>query len=345
MSSLPEQMFPEVWKKLCNARLSNRLGHAYCLVGDDPKLLEAFGKRWAQVCACRNPTSQGDACGACKVCKQLDKGMCPEFFELRPQSKSRRILVDEVRDFEHSIQMVTAKGQTKVGMIAEADRLVVQAQNAFLKTLEEPPRNVVLILLTTQPRSLLPTIRSRCQMISVRTNRKQYDSAAVEGVFPVLAKMRRGAGSDVALACAQQLRRHFATLQEIAAQNIDDGLAEGVAAEVEQDNQLQKRLDKVQEARVSAEYLRLRQEVVEAIQVWFMQQSLLAHGAPETYIPNPEVFEKAKFENATARKMKPAEAEQNVFYTEELGRDFAGNIDERLALESFCLMICQHISN
>ena len=108
MPEPPETQFPDVWSKLCNARRTNRLGHAYCLVGDDPQLLEAFGRRWARVCACRGDTENGDACGECRPCQQLENGVYPEFLELRPQSKSRQILVDQIRDFEHSLRLTTA---------------------------------------------------------------------------------------------------------------------------------------------------------------------------------------------------------------------------------------------
>lgn len=345
MSSNPEMQFPEVWRNLCNARRTNRVGHAYCFVGDDPQLLEEFGRRWAQVCICPTPAANGESCGECPTCKRFKQGVCSQFFELRPQSKSRRILVDEIRDFEHSMQLSTGGGRNKAGMILEADRLVVQAQNAFLKTLEEPPRNVILILLTTQPRSLLPTIRSRCQMISVRTNRKKYDTAVVKGIFPLLARLHRGAGSAVALATAHQLCWQFAALHDAAANNVESGLAPETSAEVEQDPQLQKRFEEAYQARLQAEYLRLRQEVVEAIQIWFLHQSLLAHGAPINYIPNPEIFEPADYDPATARIPERGEAKENVGYARELAYDFARNVDERLALESFCLTVCKHFSN
>lgn len=345
MPEPPETQFPDVWSKLCNARRTNRLGHAYCLVGDDPQLLEAFGRRWARVCACRGDTENGDACGECRPCQQLENGVYPEFLELRPQSKSRQILVDQIRDFEHSLRLTTAAGRIKIGLLVEADRLVTQAQNAFLKTLEEPPRNVILILLTTQLRGLLPTIRSRCQIVSVRTNRKVYNQPAVQSLFPLLARMHRGAGSGVAIAVAHELRQRFGEFGNLAEENVADGAAENVTEEIEQDERLQKRLDKVHDARVRAEYIRLRQEAVEAIQVWFQQQSLIAHGASEESLPNPEMLTAAKTAVNQLPRVSRADAEADVQATAELGRDFAMNVDERLALETFCLTVCQHSSN
>ena len=86
----------------------------------------------------------------------------PDFFALRPGGKARLIKVDALRDFLRKIQLTASAGPRKVGVVYEADRMPVATANAFLKTLEEPPADTTLFLLTTRPNDLLPTIRSRC---------------------------------------------------------------------------------------------------------------------------------------------------------------------------------------
>lgn len=86
---------------------------------------------------------------------------------LRPQMKSRRIGVNEIRDLEHTLHLSAPSGESKIGVIVDADRMNEQAANAFLKTLEEPPDKTLLLLLTSQPQRLLPTILSRCVNVTL----------------------------------------------------------------------------------------------------------------------------------------------------------------------------------
>lgn len=86
----------------------------------------------------------------------------PDFFALRPAGRSRQIGVDPTRELIGRIQVSPQTAHRKVAVIYEADRMHVSAANIFLKTLEEPPASTVILLLTTRPYSLLPTIRSRC---------------------------------------------------------------------------------------------------------------------------------------------------------------------------------------
>jgi DNA polymerase III subunit delta' len=91
-----------------------------------------------------------------------------DFHGIEPESRSRRILVEQIRELEASLRMHATRAKVKFGVVYEADRLMAQAANAFLKTLEEPPDHSVLILVTALPEALLDTIRSRCIEISLR---------------------------------------------------------------------------------------------------------------------------------------------------------------------------------
>ncbi|HEY0791585.1 MAG TPA: hypothetical protein VGD78_11020 [Chthoniobacterales bacterium] len=92
----------------------------------------------------------------------------PDFHEIEPESKSRRILVEQVRRVEQALRMKAATAPWKFGLISDADRLMPQAANAFLKTLEEPPAHSLLLLTTALPEALLGTIRSRCVHLALR---------------------------------------------------------------------------------------------------------------------------------------------------------------------------------
>jgi len=109
---------------------------------------------------------------------------------IEPESKSRRILVEQIRDLEGALRMRAARARLKFGVVYEADRLMPQAANAFLKTLEEPPDHSILILVTSLPEVLLDTIRSRCIEVTLfRGGEKRLtpdESAAVEELFKLI---------------------------------------------------------------------------------------------------------------------------------------------------------------
>jgi DNA polymerase-3 subunit delta' len=92
----------------------------------------------------------------------------PDCHSIEPESKSRRIRVDVVRDLESKLQLRSLSGGSKVGILFEADRLMEQAANALLKTLEEPPSQSHLLLVTRFPENLLETILSRCIEVPLR---------------------------------------------------------------------------------------------------------------------------------------------------------------------------------
>ena len=98
---------------------------------------------------------------------------------MRPKSRSRQIKVDQIRELEKPLHLGAPPGVWKVGVIINADRMNEAASNAFLKTLEEPPNDCLLLLLTTSPERLLPTILSRCVEISL-TNRRGLEERFAE---------------------------------------------------------------------------------------------------------------------------------------------------------------------
>lgn len=116
---------------------------------------------------------------------------------IRPRSKSRRISVAEIRDLEHTLHLAAPKGMTKVGVIVDADRMNEQAENAFLKTLEEPPNGTLLLLLTTRPQRLLPTILSRCLQVKLTGGRPLGADGGDELVAALNQAAARGFGSPI----------------------------------------------------------------------------------------------------------------------------------------------------
>ncbi len=117
---------------------------------------------------------------------------------VRPRMKSRRIGVDEIRDLEQTLHLAAPGGACKVGVITEADRMNDQAANAFLKTLEEPPKSTLLLLLTANPQRLLPTILSRCVRLPLLGGRPLLAEGGAELVSALNHAASRGFGTPVA---------------------------------------------------------------------------------------------------------------------------------------------------
>jgi DNA polymerase III subunit delta' len=147
---------------LRRAHDQNRLGHAYLISGP-------VGSGKKEVAAKLASTVNGtDA-------EDIFSSKAREIFVAEPESKSRRILIEQIRELEHGLQMRTAEGRRKVAIIIEADRLQPQAANAFLKTLEEPPANSLLLLLSALPEALPDTIVSRCISIPLAANGEEIE--------------------------------------------------------------------------------------------------------------------------------------------------------------------------
>jgi DNA polymerase-3 subunit delta' len=147
---------------LRRAHEQNRLGHAYLISGP-----RGSGKR--EVAAELASTVNGtDA-------KDVFSSKAREIFVAEPESKSRRILIEQIRELEHGLQMRSAEDRRKVAIVVEADRLQPQAANAFLKTLEEPPANSLLLLLSALPEVLPDTIVSRCIDIPLAANGEEIE--------------------------------------------------------------------------------------------------------------------------------------------------------------------------
>jgi len=127
---------------------------------------DGIGKRLAalstaQALNCTAPAPDGDACGVCAACSRIARGVHPDVLIIEP-GESGSIKIDRVRDIVDRVGFRPFEGRRRVIVIDDADSLVPAAQNALLKTLEEPPASSVFILVTSKPDLLLATVRSRC---------------------------------------------------------------------------------------------------------------------------------------------------------------------------------------
>jgi len=142
---------------------NRRLAHAWLFAGP-----EGIGKRSvaAALAAWMHCIAGGDdACGTCASCRQIAAGSHPDVQLIGVAAGKKEIGVDRVRELKRFMQLRPILGSTKIAIIDDAPLLTVAAQNALLKTLEEPPDHSLLILVANNPDALLPTVRSRCQRL------------------------------------------------------------------------------------------------------------------------------------------------------------------------------------
>lgn len=151
---------------LQNAILSNKVNHAYLIQGEPGAGKRTLANAFAQVLQCEK--NEKDACGSCHSCRQAIGHNHPDIIYVTHE-KPGSIGVDEIRDqLVGDVQIRPYNGKYKIYIVAEAEKMTAQAQNALLKTLEEPPEYAVILLLTVNASLLLETIRSRCVQLTLK---------------------------------------------------------------------------------------------------------------------------------------------------------------------------------
>ena len=195
----------EALRYLKNANDHNRLAHAFLFTAEQAKEPEELALKTIRMLL---------GTGA----DRLSDLKHPSVRLVRPESLSRRIKVDQIREFERFVHLASsAESDWKIGVIHEADRLGESSENALLKTLEEPPSGMLLILTTTQPERLLPTVRSRCLRVElyrphVETDNEDRGSAVISAVVDHVRSPNRGISG--ALRIAYVMERELAVIKE-----------------------------------------------------------------------------------------------------------------------------------
>lgn len=146
---------------LKNAIDSKKLAQAYLFCGPRGVGKTSCARIFAKTINCLHPTAEGEACGECESCKSIEQGNSFNIIELDAASKNS---VEDIRSITEEVNIPPQVGSYRVFIIDEVHMLSQSAFNAFLKTLEEPPRHAIFILATTERHKVIPTILSRCQI-------------------------------------------------------------------------------------------------------------------------------------------------------------------------------------
>ncbi len=310
-----------------------RLGHAYLFSGADLTALESLARTLAKTLNCQQPQQADgkavDCCDACPACRKIQNDTHGDVHWVRPESKSRIVSVDQMRELMREIQLKPNDAEYKVAVIVAADRLNQQAANAFLKTLEEPPSKSVLMLLTTEPGRILETILSRCLRLNFGgEGTRQWDKATLSWLnrFGEIA----GAEQKSLLGRYRLLDVVAARLAELKTAVEEELTARSPLEKYEDvDKDLREQWEKELTAAIEAEYRRRRSDLLRGLQWWLRDVWLhtLAVGRELLSFPNTPGA------NLVAARLSPQQARDNLRVLEQTQRLLFTNVQEALALE------------
>ncbi len=208
-------------KSLMTCVHEKRLSHAYIIAGDAGSGKKTLAFALAKLLLCQNPVDDKPCCD-CHTCTKVEALSHPDLFVVGDADGSS-IGVDEIRDrVSHTIRIAPYYGGHKIYIIENAEKLTVQSQNALLKTIEEPPEYAIIMLLTTNEKVFLDTIRSRCVTLKMQKLPFETISNAVgqRGVSPqeadIIAAFSSGSlGRALAILDDEKFRERYVIATDI----------------------------------------------------------------------------------------------------------------------------------
>jgi DNA polymerase-3 subunit delta' len=314
---------PEAVSLLKGCQTRSRLAHAYLISGP-----EGSGKRSVAIEL------------AALILDTSSQALAhPDCHSLEPESKSRRIRIDSVRELEGKLQLRSLKGGKKVGILFDADRMQEQASNALLKTLEEPPAQSHLILVTSRPEDLLETILSRCIEVALRCDMRPPLSPLQE---KWLAQLRVFSEKPKAqLPEVYFLLRKFQEILAEARETIQEQNQSALKREEPLYKQVGNRAgleerEEYYKALTESRCIQERSKLLSITEQWWADVLRIHSGAPETAL---DLCDCLPFTSVLAARLSCAELLAKTSALSTLRFRLNANVQEPVALESGFLAI------
>lgn len=303
---------------LSKANANGRLAHAYLITGP-----EGSGVRELAMALAAKLLN----CTEGEVARQ------PDAHIISPESRSRAITVEQLRDAESQLYKRPVKGGNKVCIIIDADRMNASASNAFLKTLEEPPPRTHLLLLSTQPDRLLDTILSRCIEVPLRPTIRREPSPRQLRMLESLRAFSKKGSPDLQQAFV--LAREFQALLAEAKEQINEVNETAFKDEVKRYKQttdvsaswVDSRED-FYKALTESRYRQERAALIATLEEWW--GDILRHQHAATHLDHPE---SAAETAVVAGRVSTTDALRRAAAISGLRDNFERNVQEALAIE------------
>jgi DNA polymerase-3 subunit delta' len=153
---------------LKNSLSNGRIRHAYLFTGPVSVGKRTLALRFAQAINCQQTDQIGQPCGECRSCQLLERMQHPDLSIVQAEVAGGILKVDQVRDLQHTLSLTPYEAKFRIALILRFEEANQSASNALLKSLEEPPPQVIMLLTAQEPEALLPTIVSRCELFRLR---------------------------------------------------------------------------------------------------------------------------------------------------------------------------------
>ncbi len=176
---------------LQNAVLRDHPSHAYILSGESGMGKKTMAKTFAMALQCEETTDEGEPCGQCRSCRQFLSDNHPDVIYVTHE-KPGSVGVDDIRRLTDDVTIKPYRSPYKIYIVDDAEKMTPQAQNALLKTIEEPPEYAVFVLLADNPQRLLETVRSRCETVSLNPGKTELSEKAQAAAREVFAAFIAG---------------------------------------------------------------------------------------------------------------------------------------------------------
>ena len=307
----------QITEQLQHTVASDRIAGAYLFVGPTGIGKEMVARYFAQMIFCQQDTQPPTVCGACLACRKVDSGNHPDLQFIRPDGSLLKI--GQIRELQKQIIYEPLEASRKVYILTDVERMNAEAENCLLKTLEAPPASSVLILLTSNIRALLPTTRSRCQILQFHPMPTQELAEILVERFSVAPEQ----ATPLAITADGAIGKAITQLKK------GDTLAEEIP-------EILKTTDQLAAFRI-AEHLKDNPETLGELVTWYRDLLFLQQGAPSDLITHIHSLDELQRIVPRYSRLRIQQAIQTVFDTKSLIENT--NTNATLALEVMCLKL------
>ncbi|EOD01059.1 DNA polymerase III subunit delta' [Caldisalinibacter kiritimatiensis] len=313
----------KIVKNLQSAIKNNSIAHSYLFEGPESIGKSKLGKAFAKTLLCKE--NGVEPCDKCSSCIKIDSGNHPDLFIVGPSGNSFK--KEQVDEIQRNMRILPYEGNRKVFILEDIQKMTQEAENGFLKTLEEPPEYAIIIMTVTNSYSILPTIVSRCQIIKfnpVQNNKieqvlvNKYNKSSEEARF--IASFSNGiVGKAIKLAESED----FKNLREEVISVINDTLNS----------------DKFRVFSISQFFEQNKEyidDILDMMLIWFRDLLIVKEMADAKFVINKD---KTDILNDQSLKLSRSKLHDIIEEVKKTKNNIASNVNYQLAIEVMLLKI------